>query len=60
MSAFREFGDLHINLDLVCYVYFNDKSADVYFTNGTDITLCGDDCEELKKMLLVREKFGKG
>lgn len=60
MSAFREFGDLHINLDLVCYVYFNDKSADVYFTNGLDLTLNGKDCQELKKMLYVREKFGKG
>lgn len=51
MSVFREFGDLHINLELVCYVYFNDESADVYFTNGTNLTLCGKDAIYLKNIL---------
>lgn len=51
MSVFREFGDLHINLELVCYVYFNERSADVHFTNGSEVTLYGKDAIDLKNIL---------
>ena len=51
MSAFREFGDLHINLENVCYVIFNEDSADVFFTNGSEVTLCGKDAIDLKNIL---------
>ena len=51
MSAFREFGDLHINLENVCYVNFNKDSADVFFTNGSEVTLCGKDAIDLKNIL---------
>ena len=51
MSAFREFGDLHINLENVCYVKFNEDSADVFFTNGSEVTLCGKDAIDIKNIL---------
>lgn len=51
MSNFREFGDLHINLENVCYVNFNEDSADVFFTNGNEVTLCGKDMVNLKNIL---------
>jgi hypothetical protein len=60
MSAFRKFGNMHINLENVCYVIIDEDSADVIFTNGCEVTFCGKDKVELENTLLIRESYGKG